>query len=278
MLPSWNQIGFDSLHYVAGLVAPLADGADGSQRSLVWVVGGRLDTSGAGGNVGRAGGNVDRTGGDIARAGGTATVVDPASELRFPLVLERHGELLTFHNYEGFKVNFVGSWDMPFGSWRLASRADAATGQIVAPAAFDAVALCDGIAFYGPFLKLMGMSDFATGRMVVAGATDLRRRPGGPVTFAPAEGATCSMTPTSATVRVPRLYRAGEHVYSLVLVDESSGLPAPLYYTKRTKVEVDDGGYVSAVRVEWDKGEATGPFKAYLMVDSYPVAILRASM
>ena len=242
MLPSWNQIGFDSLHYLAGAV-------EGSgSRAVVWVVGGRLD------------------------AAGGKTTVNPALEVRYPLMLEYDGGLVTFHNYEGFKINFIGSWDMPFGFYRLASKADPATGRIVKRASIHAVALCDEIEFYGKGLKLMGMSEFDTGHMAVFGGMNLDVR-GAVAMPAGAGKALFAADGASASVRIQGgLLKKGEHVYGLLLVDEATGVPLPLYYTKMTVVETGPGGTVTGVTVRFEEGRYAGRARAYYMVDTYPAA------
>jgi outer membrane protein assembly factor BamB len=253
MLPSWNQIGFDSLHYLAGTVAPLAPGPDGQARAIVWVIGGKLAAGATG-------------------AAAASTVVDPSLEVRYPLVLEYDGGLLTFRNHEGFKINFVGSWDMPFGFYRLAAKADPLSGSIRSALSLNAVALCDQIAFYGPFLKLMGMSEAATGRMTVAGGMKLARWQ--PPSTAPGaiEGCRFSLSATEAQVDLPAGPAKADHVFSLLLVDQAGGLPLPLYYTKRTKVEADDAGRVIRVALSFDQGEVKGGVRAILLVDTEPVA------
>lgn len=248
MLPSWNQIGFDSLHYLAGIVRPLAGGAAtgggtaGSGRYLAWVVGGR--------------------------AGEGAATVDPSLGTRYPLVLERDGDLLTFHNYDGFKISFVGSWDMPFGLYRVAARLPEGGGS--ARASFSAVALCDEIRFYGLGLKLMGMTEADTGRMTVAGGLNLAPwKAPGPVSV----NAAFSVGPASARAELAGpAPAAGDHVYSLLLVDEASGDPLPLYYSRDTRVERDGAGAVKAVSVSFREGQVTGRIRAYLMVDTWPAA------
>ena len=84
------------------------------------------------------------------------------------LVVEHDRGLLTFHNDDGFKINFVGSWDMPFGFYRASTALDPRTGALRRSAALSAVAHCDELEYYGNFLKLMGMAEMDT----------RRRRPG----------------------------------------------------------------------------------------------------
>ncbi len=242
MLPSWNQIGFDSIHYLGGIV----EGAEG--RMLVWVIPGKLQNG--------------------------ATAVDPARAERFPLTLEYRGGLLTFYNYDGFKVNFVGSWDMPFGSYRIATRANPASGAIAVSTALNAITLCDEIAHYGTFLKLMGMSEYKTGHMAVFGGLTMSLHGKGYDTGPAGTGKasfTAGVTSASAIISGGRL-RKGGHVYSLLLVDAKTGRSFPLYYTKRTTVDADSEGRVTKVTVTYNAGEVKGEVRAYYMVDTYPAA------
>jgi outer membrane protein assembly factor BamB len=242
MLPSWNQIGFDSLHYLAGIV-------EGSpSEAIVWVVAGKL------------------------HAGGTT--VDPSLDARFPLVMSYEGGLLTFHNYDGFKINFVGSWDMPFGFYRVSTRVDPATGAILEPAELSAIALCDEVEYYGHFLKLMGMSELGTGHMTVFGGLDARLHGDGPATMPAHVGKVdFARTPSTVTATINGgALRDAEHVFSVLLIDAGTGRPLPLYYTKRTEVTTNERGEVTSVTVRFDEGAASGELRAYYLVDTYPAA------
>lgn len=242
MLPSWNQIGFDSLHYIAGAV----EGK--SSKALLWVIGGKLEKG--------------------------ETIVDPNLEVRYPLTLDYDSGLITLINYDGFKINFIGSWDMPFGSYRIASKADTGTGAILKRPAFTAIAMGDEIEFYGKFLKMMGMTEFDTGKMAVYGGTNLSLFGKGYADKPEGIGETkFTINSTSASVEITGgKLKKDDHVYSLLLVDEEKGVSFPLYYTKRTKVDTDAGGIVNKVTVSFDKGEVKGKVKAYYMVDTYPSA------
>lgn len=242
MLPSWNQIGFDSLHYLAGVVE------ESGNSMLVWVIGGKLEDG--------------------------KTVVAPSLDVRFPMNLTYDRGLVTLYNYEGFKTNFIGSWDMPFALWRIATKADPSSGRILHPPAFSAVALGDEIEFYGTFLKLMGMTEFRTGHMPVFGGMNLELYGTGRAAMPSGSGTVSfSAGETRATARIEESsLQKGEHVYSLLLVSEKTGRALPLYYTKRTTVSSSEDGTVNTVSVSYDKGEVEGPVRAYLMVDTYPAA------
>jgi len=241
MLPSWNQIGFDSLHYVGGVVSKTDD------VLVVWVVGGRLQDG--------------------------KTVIDPTLEARYPLYMRSDGRCITLFNYDGFKINFIGSWDMPFGMYRLSTQASPLTGTIEHSPALVAIALGDEIEFYGRFLKLMGMTEFDTGHMAVFGGLNMGLHGTGIGTMPQGVGSVkFEYTPTSikATFKNSSLKKS-QHVYSIMVVDATTGNPLPLYYTKRTHV-VANNDIVEEVSIEFEKGQVKGQVIAYCIVDTYPVA------
>jgi hypothetical protein len=244
MLPSWNQIGFDSLHYLAGAVEGTAE------RALLWVV------------AGKAGGGENHE----IRA-------DPALAMRFPLVVEHDHGLLTFQNYDGFKINFVGSWDMPFGLYRASTATQPRTGA-PGPAALFAVAHTDELEYYGRFLKLMGLADMETGRMPVFGGLDVAILGEAPAPPARALGSVrFSRDASGATATIEGgTLRKADHVFSLLLVDAATGRALPLYYTQRTRVEANADGEVTSVRVAFDGAQVPEAIRAWYLVDTYPAA------
>lgn len=242
MLPSYNQIGFDSLHYIAG-AANKTDSGD----LLLWVIEGRLTEDGS-------------------------SAIDPAAITRYPMLLHQESGLVTLYNDDGFKIKFIGSWDMPFARYRISAPLG---GENVFARDADVVVVtnCDEIEFYGIGLKLMGMSEFASGQMFVRGGVRLTQwddatLPGG-VGAVIVERAERSITARF----VQTILRADEHVYS-ILVTDANGHPLPLYYTKNTLVSANEDGTVGSVTLTLDKRE-TIPANArvYVMVDTYPVLI-----
>lgn len=242
MLPSWNQIGFDSLHYLGGAV-------DGTPtRAIVWVISGRL-------------------------AGGR-TVVDPASSLRFPLLMDYGGGLLTLTNTDGFEIQFVGSWDMPFGFYRVSGRVDPETGRGLGSAALVAIANTHDLAYYGRFLQLLGLADVRTGRMAVFGGLDLDLHGAGTAAPPPGVGTVrFSRDATSATATISGgALRTGDHVYGLLVIDPATGRPVPLDYSGRTEVTAGEGGAVTAVTVGFAEGAVPPSARAVYLVDTSPAA------
>lgn len=239
MLPSWNQIGFDSIRYLGGIVEGAGD------RALVWFVGGRHD-----GATGRA-------------------VVEPAAGTRFVLVLDWNDGLLTLHDAGGFTLDFNGSWAMPYRRYRIATRATPG-GAIERSPALNAVADCDRIANYGPFLKLMGMSAWDTGLMHIYGGADLSLWSAAPQSLPDGVGEVAiAVGETEAVARVASgRVRRSEHAVGLLLVDPESGLPVPLDYAFATTVESDAAGAVTGVRVRYAPGTIRSPVRVHYLVDT----------
>ncbi|MDR1894039.1 MAG: PQQ-binding-like beta-propeller repeat protein [Spirochaetales bacterium] len=247
LLPSLNQIGFDSLHYLAGAVGE----AEG--KTLFWVVGGRPENGGA--------------------------RVDPETEVRFPLLLEYDNGLATFYNDRGFKIQFVGSWDMPIAAYRIAAVYDPGTQTFGPAPSYTVTANCDEIKFYGIGLKLMGMSDFRTGRMWTSGSMELlfRGAPGPPAGLAGPGGLPVKAVYAGGTItlRPESSLRRGEALYSLLVLDDR-GLPLPLYYAKNTQADFDAQGVLESLSLKLEREEKVrGEVEVLLMVDTYPAARAR---
>jgi hypothetical protein len=191
-------------------------------------------------------------------------------------LLEYDNGLATFYNYDGFKIQFVGSWDMPIANYRIAAAYDPGTETFGPTPSYTVTANCDEIKFYGIGLKAMGMSDFKTGRMFTSGSMELLSRGtkgppeglDGPVDLAWAER-TLIMTPERCSLR------RGEHLYSLLVLGDD-GMPLPLYYAKNTAPLFDGRGVLQNVSLKLDKDEdLRGEITVLLMVDTYPAARAR---
>ena len=242
MLPSYNQIGFDSLHYVGGAVAK-----NNAGQTILWVIEGRLDENGK-------------------------TKIDPAAITRYPLLLDYDNGLVTLSNYEGFKIKFIGSWDMPFASYRINTALNA-DGKFEDTATVVAVTNCDQIKFYGIGLKLVGMSEFKTGQMFVRGGTNITQWDN-----AKSPEGIGNVSINSDENKVTATFsdstlKADEHVYSIMLSDQA-GNPLPLYYTNNTKVVANADGTIKSITYTFDKGEDASTAKmVYVLVDTYPVFV-----
>ncbi|MBE7439966.1 MAG: PQQ-like beta-propeller repeat protein [Spirochaetales bacterium] len=244
MLPSWNQIGFDSLHYLAGFVEGQG------KNAILWVVPGKLD-----GAIGK-------------------TVVAPDLKDRFVLNLDYDGGLLTLFYYKSFLLSFIGSWDMPFGLYRVATQVHPEKGHVLNGAAMNALVLGDDLEFYGKFLKIMGLTDFSTGHMPVFGGMNMSLWGSGSVTGPDPDQIgqakiTCSDTSASVDIVGGKL-KEEEHVFGLLLVDASTGKPIKADYARGMKIGKDSAGNVNKVTVTYEPGSVKGLVRAYYMVDTYP--------
>jgi hypothetical protein len=136
----------------------------------------------------------------------------------------------------------------------------------------NAVADCDQIANYGPFLKGMGMSEWDTGLMHIYGGADLSLWKGERSMTAEQIGdVTLEVGASEAVARISGgRIRRSEHAVGLLLVDAQSGLPVSLSYAFVTTVETDASGVVTSVRVRYEPGTLRGPVRAYYLIDTLP--------
>jgi outer membrane protein assembly factor BamB len=241
ILPSYNQIGFDSIHYLIGLVESTADG-----QAVGWVVGARL------------------------AEGANRAVVDPATRVLFPFTVRHDGGLLTFSNEGGFAIEF-NAIRIPFELLRIATRIDGA-GRALASPAINALTPCAGITFYGPFFQQLGYCNPTTDILNVFGGAELAPHEDGvgaapsgvgAVAFAAdAMGITATLTGSAL--------RPDTQAVGILLVDAASGRPVSLDYGFTTERTANPDGTLATVRVPYTRSALPSAVRAYLMVDTYP--------
>jgi outer membrane protein assembly factor BamB len=243
VLPSYNQIGFDSLHYLVGLVEGGAPGL-----AIAWVVGAKL------------------------AEGSNTTVVDPATKVLFPLEVVNDGGAVTFTNESLFAIEFNGI-RLPFQFFRFATRIDT-QGNALASPALNVSALCAGITFYGPFLQQLGFCNPSTDVLAVFGGAELRpfgtgvqAAPAGVGSVAfDADAAGVTVTLTDSTIR------PDQHSVGLLLLDDATGEPVALDYGFETTRTTAPDGTIASVGIAFGSVTPPGSVRAYLMVDAYPAA------
>ena len=244
MLPSLAQIGFDSLHYLSGAVSEL------NGQTLFWIVSGKRLEDGI-------------------------VVPDPAAQTRIPLYLDYKDGLATFTNYQGFKLNFVATWDVPITSFRIAAAFDPATRQFDRIPTYNVTANCNEIEFYGPGMKLMGISELNGGLMYASGSLEIEEKT--PVE-APENVQAGAIARKDDLLRVEisgNNLRGDAHVYGLLVVDRANKKAVPFNYTHGTTVVSDASGAVTAIELDISqKGlmESGKTYDVYVMVDTYPIA------
>ena len=246
ILPSYNQIGFDSIQYLIGMVRKNEDGT-----IVAWGIGGSTDDRGN-------------------------TVVDPASRVRFPLSLSFDRGAFTMINNEGFTIEFNG-FPLPFDYFRIAGQLDA-EGRAVGSPFLNARAICGEIDTYGVFLQSLGICNPDNDLLEVAGGGEMRLFEGG-VVGAPAGVGDVSFRLENSRVTatfVDTELAAGAHNFGVLVVDRTTGVAIPLLYTNATSTTADTSGKIATVSID----VSTAPevmarpddMQVYLMVDLYPAA------
>ncbi|HEY5144449.1 MAG TPA: PQQ-binding-like beta-propeller repeat protein [Solirubrobacteraceae bacterium] len=238
LLPSYNQIGFDRLNFLMGLVAPL-----GRDAALGWMVGARADAAGR-------------------------VSADPAAKWLVPFVVRQSAGLLSFTNTGGARFELNG-FENANEFWRMAARVNRG-GRTSGPLDVALNVDCAKVGFYGQALEGLGACT-PTRPMAVFGAALLdsagtQHAPSGVgrVSFTRSGGALV------ASLAGSRL-RADRHVLSLVAVDRHTNRPVPLDYSYGTTRTETSGGAPATVRVPLGRFTRTA-LRVYLMVDASPAA------
>jgi hypothetical protein len=250
ILPTFNQIGFDSLHYLVSMVEGSADHAIG------WFAGAKLaDDS-------------------------NTTVIDPDTKVLFPVELSYQNGLLTLINQGGFTVNAMNA-DIPFDTFRMSS--------VLAPeastftASLYATTPCNAIPTYGYYLGQLGFCNPVTDVLSVFGGSNMKvhdpalvisAESVGDVTFAPdgLRWVDFFTRRVTATVTGSSL-KLAEHTFAILLVDSDTGRPVSIPYGLQTARTADADGTITSVTVTVPNAKVPAHARAYLMVDSYPAAL-----
>ncbi|MBW2523685.1 MAG: PQQ-like beta-propeller repeat protein [Deltaproteobacteria bacterium] len=243
ILPSYNQIGFDSLHYLLGLVE-----LDGEGNGVVWLAGAKLAE-------------------DENR-----TIIDPETKALMPLSVAYRDGWLTLQNQQGLSVE-VMTVVIPLDSFRIAAHLGA-DGDATDLAHASGSTICGEVELYGEFMQLLGLCNPQTDRLSVAGAAVLTAHEGGSqstpagagqVAFALAgDDVTATLTGSSL--------QAADHALSILLIDDATGLPVSLDYGLQTTTSAGADGSLQSVSIDTDGATLPAAVRAYLMVDTYPAA------
>jgi len=242
ILPSYNQIGFDSLHYLVGLVE--GDGEHG----VAWVVGA------------------------LPEVGSGATAVDPATTVVFPFDVYWHDGLLTLDAAGGLRLD-VMNVSIAFNAFRMASRLDD-TGTAGDAPQVHVTTICSEIQFYGPFLQMLGFCNPQTDVLDVFGTALLRPHDDG-VQSAPVGAGDLTVEVTDDAIVASLMgstVSPDQHRVALLAVDAATGSPLYLDYAA-TDIEVDGGGLLVGISLDTSAVDLPDALRVYLMVDTYPAAM-----
>jgi hypothetical protein len=240
IMPSYNQIGFDSLHYLVGLAEPGATGG------IAWMVGGRLDDQGN-------------------------ASVDPASKAVFPLTYTTHGGTITMTAQDGLTVN-VMAINLPFKSFRVDARLDDQGHDATGPASLVGSSKCASVPLYGTFLQVLGMCNAQTDGISFAAAANLnfhgaQTAPAGvgTVTFtAASDGITATLSGGSL--------KAADHLASILVVDPTTNQPVTLGYALDTMRTASADGTLATVKLPYNGHAHPANARVSLMIDTFAAA------
>jgi hypothetical protein len=249
ILPSLNQIGFDSYDWIAGTIARRRG------RILLWVTGARRDRRGL-------------------------LVADPKGGFGFPLAGRYRGDSVIL-SARDVKLTFsFGAVPLHRVEFRGRLGRDL---RMRGPSLYSEVR-CDRVPVYGPALIAIGLCN--RDNVLVATGTYLTRRydPRGGAGRRPRGLRVTRLTlerPTAGrdgsavarlAVRGAARYRAARHAAAVLLVDAASGAPVPLDYYDGTRTMADGRGNLREVRLTIPPGTFLPErVRAYVIADAFPL-------
>lgn len=233
MLPSLNQIGFDYMDWIVGVVHREAEGPEGIGRIVLWGIGAR-------------------------RVGG-ALVADPETPFTLPLSGETLGNAFVVRAHD-FVLKVTGI-PIPFRLHEL--RGALGHGLAVRPGAtLYAETDIRSIPTFGPYLVLAGLGSNVWEKLVVTGTYVTRPYPSdGPAHRRPrgVEVADVEYRPpvaggegeVLARVRIApgARYPLSEHRPGLLLLDRARGEAVPLDYARNLAFRADSDGNLEMIRL-----------------------------
>jgi outer membrane protein assembly factor BamB len=258
LLPSVNQIGFDSYDLIAGTIAKTKPGPGGVGRILLWVVAGQRNARG------------------VSKA-------DPSGNFAFPLAGSYRGNLVMLNASE---INLQFSFGpVPIRSldFRGQLRDD---GRFAPGASVYGQVTCAEVPNYSAYLYVAGVCNpndtLASYGTFLSRGYDERgganRRPAGvragAVTLRPptatADGEAAAVLELDRGAR----YRAASHLGSILLVDGATGTPVSLDYRSLTTQTADERGNLGGIRLAIPAGTSLPQqVRAYVIADVFPLAV-----
>jgi outer membrane protein assembly factor BamB len=237
MLPSYNQIGFDSLHHLVTAVDV------GGGRTLGWMIGAMPDAQG---NV----------------------VADPSTRLFVPMNVRITGASLTFESASAVGV-VVMNFTLPMETFRFTAPLVGSTSASAITLALDGTANCSSIPTYGVFLDSLGLCNATTHELVVHGGANLERvMQSAPISA----GAIGTVTPVRSGSSLALQFagatvKAAEHAIGFAVADPSGAIVRADYGPKLT-VGTNPDGTLSGLSVDFQSVTIPSGSRALVFVDT----------
>jgi outer membrane protein assembly factor BamB len=242
VLPSYNQIGFDRLQFLLGMVQPLS-----RTKAVAWLVGAKDGPKGT-------------------------PVADPTAKYMVPFVASYDHGILNVTNTKTATLELNGFENKTL-FWTINARLNAA-GRTLTDPVMNLTVNCADIGFYGTALQQLGqctktrpMSIYGGALMKPLGPAKGRGAPAGvgTVHFAYA-GDRLVANVTGSTLK------PADHNLSILALDAKTGRPLGLDYSYGMARTTNADGTVKTVSVPLPAGERPANVRAYLTDDTYPAA------
>jgi outer membrane protein assembly factor BamB len=258
LLPSVNQIGFDSYDLIAGTLARTKPGPDGVGEVLMWVVGARRNQRGV-------------------------PVADPAGNFAFALAGSYRGDLVLL-NASRLDLQFSFG-PVPIRSLDFRGRL-ADDGRFAPGASLYGQVSCAAVPNYSFYLYAAGVCNpsdtLAAYGTFLSDGYDRRGRANlrpsgvraGDVTLRPPSSTADGEAIARLELRPGARFRSGGHLASILLVDGASGSPVSLDYRTLTRPATDEQGNVREIHLTIPAGtELPARLRAYVIADVFPLGV-----
>jgi hypothetical protein len=249
ILPSLNQIGFDSYEMAVGALRVSPPDADGEGSLLLWAV--------------------------STKRVGEATVADRRGAFAFPLQGRYRNDSLLL-SQRGLSLTFSFG-DVPLRRFDL--RMQMGPDRRARGASLTAQVFCPEVPVYGPALVAIGLCN--SDSILPSSGTFVTGPYRGPANRRPRgvrlEGLQLRRpTSTVGGLAVARLggarLPADRHAAAILLTDADSGAVVSLDYRKAVSLKLS-GGSIREVRLSIPAGtDLPGRIKAYVITDAFPLA------
>jgi outer membrane protein assembly factor BamB len=256
MLPSLNQIGFDYMDWIMGVVDVSDPDENGQGTFMLWVIGAKRDAEG---NL----------------------VADPDSDFMLPLNGRYQGNAIIVEN-ENILMPVTGI-PIPFNLMEMrATLGEDLTAEPGAALYADTEAL--SIPTFGPYLVVGGMANNVYEKMLVSGTFVTRPYPENgianshpdgvtltEVNYTPAEGNEYGQV--TAVLTAPSDFPWPDHRLAIMLVDSDTNTPVYLNYLDGTATEITTDNTKATITLTLPKDVMLpANMEAVIMVDVFPLA------
>ncbi len=260
MMPSFNQIGFDSFHWILGTLEISEPDENSEGTFLIWSIGGRYDENGT-------------------------LVADRETEFTFPLSGRYKNDFFILEN-QNLKVK-VYEVNINFSTFQLRGQMDENLNVKTGSAAYSEVSLFTDL-YYGPLIAASGLVN-KKGKVVgsgtyIAEAYDksgpANKKPPGikvtSLTYTPPISGLLKGQKGTVIVKLKcdadATYLLNEHLASILLVDAQTLEPVYLDYREAISCEADKDGNLSKVTLTIpSRRKLPGKIKVYVILDVFPI-------